>query len=222
MKPEPPMARPPVPAVAFKPEWAAFQAKQTVVTGVRSEIAASWQRSMQSNLSATLPGPPLDEAALRGFDHGGTAASSSSPPAASWPIGWCPSSATRPPRSLSATTSAWSSTGPADRRCCAPPSTSIWCREASGLSRRPVRTGSGSRSGGSAHVYGAEHSLESLHGFSCTAAIVRHPVTREPLGVLGLGRATLHRRLRAYRLLDPKATNESFSGNTGNRLTADR
>lgn len=146
MKPEPPMARPPVPAVAFKPEWAAFQAKQTVVTGVRSEIAASWQRSMQSNLSATLPGPPLDEAALRGFDHGGTAASSSSPPAASWPIGWCPSSATRPPRSLSATTSAWSSTGPADRRCCAPPSTSIWCREASGLSRRPVRTGSGSRS----------------------------------------------------------------------------
>ena len=44
--------------------------------------------------------------------------------------------------------------------------------------------------GGSAHVYAAEHYIEALHGFSCTAAIVRHPVTREPLGVLGLATDT--------------------------------
>jgi transcriptional regulator of acetoin/glycerol metabolism len=40
--------------------------------------------------------------------------------------------------------------------------------------------------GGAAQVYAAEHYLQALHGFTCTAAIVRHPVTREALGVLGL------------------------------------
>ncbi|MBV9816838.1 MAG: sigma 54-interacting transcriptional regulator [Solirubrobacterales bacterium] len=40
--------------------------------------------------------------------------------------------------------------------------------------------------GGTAHVQGAEHYLEALHDFSCTAAVVRHPVTGEPLGVLAL------------------------------------
>jgi transcriptional regulator of acetoin/glycerol metabolism len=44
--------------------------------------------------------------------------------------------------------------------------------------------------GGSAHVYAAEHYIEALHGFSCTAAIIRHPVTRKALGVLGLATDT--------------------------------
>ena len=44
--------------------------------------------------------------------------------------------------------------------------------------------------GGSAHVHGAEHFMEAFHDFSCTAATVRHPVTREVLGVLGLATDT--------------------------------
>ncbi len=44
--------------------------------------------------------------------------------------------------------------------------------------------------GGLAHVYAAEHYVGAFHGFSCTAAPVHHPVTREVLGVLGLAADT--------------------------------
>ena len=40
--------------------------------------------------------------------------------------------------------------------------------------------------GGLAHVSSAEHYVGAFHDFSCTAATVRHPVTREVLGVLDL------------------------------------
>jgi transcriptional regulator of acetoin/glycerol metabolism len=39
-------------------------------------------------------------------------------------------------------------------------------------------------------VFAGEHYLQALHGFSCSAAIVRHPVTREALGVLGMATDT--------------------------------
>src|ERR1700761_1137348 len=63
--------RPTATGVAFRSEWETFQAEGTIVAGVRPEIAASWRRSSASELQVELAGPPVDAAALRGFDHSG-------------------------------------------------------------------------------------------------------------------------------------------------------
>ncbi len=58
---------------ALQSQWEAFQARGAILDGVRPEIAASWQRCNALELTSQMPAVPLDEGALRGFDHAGQA-----------------------------------------------------------------------------------------------------------------------------------------------------
>ena len=53
----------------LRDNWETFQQAGAIAAGVRPEIAASWQRSLSSRLITAIPAPPIDESALRGFDH---------------------------------------------------------------------------------------------------------------------------------------------------------
>ena len=178
--------------VALRSQWEAFQEQGTIVDGVRPEIAASWRRSAECHLGAQLPGAPVDEAALRGFDHSGQARQQFM--AASRQL------ADHLIDELGDATAAvvvCDDFGVVLYRCGRPEVLrttdgvnlvpgGVWSETSAGTNG----IGLALANGGSAHVYAAEHYIEALHGFSCTAAIVRHPVTREGLGVLGLATDT--------------------------------
>src|ERR1700733_511119 len=184
--------RPGVTDVAFRSEWEAFQAEGTIVAGVRPEIAASWRRSSASQLHVELAGPPVDEAALRGFDHSGhsrrqfAAASRQLADHLIAELGDATAAVVvcddfgvvlyraGRPEVLRVTDGVNLVPG------------GVWSEKTAGTNG----IGLALELGGAAQVYAAEHYLQALHGFTCTAAIVRHPVTREPLGVLGLATDT--------------------------------
>lgn len=58
---------------ALASQWEAFQARGAILDGVRPEIAVSWRRCNALDMTSEMPAVPLDEAALRGFDHAGQA-----------------------------------------------------------------------------------------------------------------------------------------------------
>lgn len=60
--------RPAATQVALRSRWETFQDGETIDSGVRPEIAASWRRSAASRLGSALMAAPLDQAALRGFE----------------------------------------------------------------------------------------------------------------------------------------------------------
>ena len=184
--------RPAVTDVAFRSEWEAFQTEGTVVAGVRPEIADSWRRSSASQLHVELAGPPVDEAALRGFDHSGHSrrqfmvASRQLADHLIAELG-----------DVTAAVVVCDDFGVVLYRAGRPEVLrvtdgvnlvpgGVWSEKTAGTNG----IGLALELGTSAQVYAAEHYLQALHGFSCTAAIVRHPVTREPLGVLGLATDT--------------------------------
>ena len=184
--------RPAVTDVAFRSEWEAFQAEGTIVAGVRPEIADSWRRSAESQLGVELAGAPIDEAALRGFDHLGhnqrhfMAASRQLADRLISELG-----------DVTAAVVVCDDFGVVLYRAGRPEVLRItddvnlvpggvWSEKTAGTNG----IGLALELGGPAQVYAAEHYIEALHGFNCTAAIVRHPVTREALGVLGLGTDT--------------------------------
>ena len=192
MEPAHEIDRPAATDVAFRSEWEAFQAEGTVVDGVRPEIVRSWHRCTDSQLTAELPAPPVDEAALRGFDHSGhnrrqfMAAGRQLADHLMFELGDATAAVTvcddfgvvqyvagRPEVLHVAETVNLVPGG-------------VWSERTAGTNG----IGLALELGGSAHVYAGEHYLESLHQFSCTAAIVRHPVTREVLGVLGMATDT--------------------------------
>ncbi len=178
--------------VALRSHWEAFQDGGTIVTGVRPEIAASWGRSAASRLGAALEAAPVDEAALRGFDGSG--------PARRQFMASCTRVADNLAAELEDAVAAvvvCDDFGVVLYRAGRPEVLrrtddvnlvpgGVWSERMAGTNG----IGLALELGGSAHVYAAEHYIEALHGFSCTAAIVRHPVTREALGVLGLATDT--------------------------------
>jgi transcriptional regulator of acetoin/glycerol metabolism len=177
---------------ALRSQWEAFQQAGTVLTGVRPEIAASWRRSAASQLHSALRAAPVDEAALRGFDNSGHAHQQFT------------AASTRMAESLAteledtvAAVVVCDDFGVVLYRAGRPEVLrrtddvnlvpgGVWNERTAGTNG----IGLALELGSSAQVYAAEHYIEALHGFSCTAAIVRHPVTREPLGVLGLATDT--------------------------------
>jgi sigma-54 dependent transcriptional regulator, acetoin dehydrogenase operon transcriptional activator AcoR len=192
MEPAREIDRPLVTDVAFRPEWEAFQAEGTVVDGVRPEIARSWRRCTDARLGAEVPAPPVDEAALRGFDHSGhnrrqfMAAGRELADHLIFELGDATAAVVvcddfgvvqylaGRPEVLRVTETVNLVPG------------GVWSERTAGTNG----IGLALELGGSAHVFAGEHYLEALHGFSCTAAIVRHPVTREALGVLGMATDT--------------------------------
>jgi transcriptional regulator of acetoin/glycerol metabolism len=181
--------------VALRSQWEAFQDGGTIVSGVRPEIADSWRRSAASRLAPSLMAAPVDEVALRGFE----------------PIPTHPSArqqfmaaSTRLADNLAAELEdavaavvVCDDFGVVLYRAGRPEVLrrtdnvnlvpgGVWSERMAGTNG----IGLALERGGSAHVYAAEHYIQALHGFSCTAAIVRHPVTREALGVLGLATDT--------------------------------
>jgi transcriptional regulator of acetoin/glycerol metabolism len=181
--------------VALRSQWEAFQDGGTIVSGVRPEIADSWRRSAASRLGPALMAAPVDEAALRGFE----------------PIPTHPSArrqflvaSTRLADNLAAELAdavaavvVCDDFGVVLYRAGRPEVLrrtdnvnlvpgGVWSERMAGTNG----IGLALERGGPAHVYAAEHYIQVLHGFSCTAAIVRHPVTREALGVLALATDT--------------------------------
>ena len=181
-------ATPAVTQVALRADWEAFQSAGTIGESVRPEIAASWRRAAQARLTPQLLAAPLDEAALRGFDNSGQARQQFM--AASRAL------ADHLIEELDDATAAVVVCDDfgvvlyrAGRRDVLRTIDGVnlvpggvWSEKTTGT----TGIGLALAMGGPAHVYAAEHYVEALHGFSCTAAIVRHPVTREMLGVLGL------------------------------------
>ena len=184
--------RPAVTDVAFRSEWEAFQSEGVIVAGVRPEIADSWRRSAESELRVELAGAPIDEAALRGFDHSDhnrrhfVAASRQLADHLISELG-----------DVTAAVVVCDDFGVVLYRAGRPEVLrvtddvnlvpgGVWSEKTAGTNG----IGLALELGGTAQVYAAEHYIEALQGFSCTAAIVRHPVTREALGVLGLATDT--------------------------------
>jgi transcriptional regulator of acetoin/glycerol metabolism len=178
--------------VALRSQWEAFQDGGRIVSAVRPEIADSWRRSAASRLEPALMAAPVDEAALRGFDHSGPARRQFL------------AASTRLADNLAAELEdavaavvVCDDFGVVLYRAGRPEVLrrtdnvnlipgGVWSERMAGTNG----IGLALERGSSAHVYAAEHYIEALHGFSCTAAIVRHPVTREALGVLGLATDT--------------------------------
>jgi hypothetical protein len=168
--------------VALRSQWEAFQDGETIISGVRPEIAASWQRSAASRLGAALTAAPVDQAALRGFD------SIPSHPSAGQQF---MAAATHVADNLAAELEdavaavvVCDGFGVVLYRAGRPDALrrtddvnlipgGVWNERMAGTNG----IGLALEVGGSAHVYAAEHYIEALHEFSCTAAIVRHPVT---------------------------------------------
>jgi transcriptional regulator of acetoin/glycerol metabolism len=173
---------------ALRSYWECFHESGTIAAGVRPEIAASWQRSAERQLTSELPAVPLDELALQGFDHAGQARKQFL------------SSARRLADHLAGELQDTNSgvivcddlgvllyrTGSrdilrrTDRLNLVPGG--LWSEREAGTNG----IGLALELGGLAHVSSAEHYVGAFHDFSCTAATVRHPVTREVLGVLDL------------------------------------
>lgn len=173
-------------------QWEAFQAGGEILRGVRPEIAASWQRTAGHQLQVELPAVPVDEAALRGFDHAGHARSqflrAAREVAAELAVDLrdshsavivCDDFGVILHRSGSADVLRSS-----EQVNLAPGG--VWNEQAAGTNA----IGLALELGDLAHVYASEHYLGAFHSFSCTAAPVRHPLTREVLGVVGLAADT--------------------------------
>jgi len=177
---------------ALRSQWEAFQAGGAILDGVRPEIAASWRRSAQLKLRSELPAAPLDEAALRGFDHAGQARQQF--------LSAGHELADQLADELRDTDSAvivcddfgvllYRTGSPEILRRSGTVNLvpgGVWSEKEIGTNG----VGLALELGGLAHVYAAEHYMGAFHGFSCTAAPVHHPVTREVLGVLGLAADT--------------------------------
>jgi len=186
---------PPATRTALRSHWEAFRDGGTIDTDVRPEIAASWRRSAASQLQSALAAAPVDAAALRGFESLPTHPSGRQQFMAA---------ATRLADDLAAELEdavaavvVCDDFGVVMYRAGRPEVLrrtddvnlvpgGVWSERMAGTNG----IGLALELGGSAHVFAAEHYIEALHGFSCTAAIVRHPVTREALGVLGLATDT--------------------------------
>ena len=178
--------------VALRSHWERFQSGGTISDGVRPEIAESWRRSVHAELAPGLTAAPVDEAALRGFDHAGQARQQFLAAArgladhlieelgdATAAVVVCDDFGVvlhlaGRPEVLRTVEQVNLVPG------------GVWSETATGT----TGIGLALALGGSAHVYAAEHYAEALHGFSCTAAPVRHPVTREALGLLGMATDT--------------------------------
>lgn len=181
--------------VARRSQWEAFQDGGTIVSGVRPEIADSWRRSAASRLGSALMAAPLDEAALRGFEPIPTHPSARQQfMAASTCLA---DNLVAELEDAVAVVVVCDDFGVVLYRAGRPEVLrqsddvnlipgGVWSERMAGTNG----IGLALELGGSAHVSAAEHYIEALHGFSCTAAIVRHPVTREALGVLGLATDT--------------------------------
>jgi len=177
---------------ALRLQWEAFQSRGAILEGVRPEIAASWRRSAQLKLRCELPAVPLDEAALRGFDHAGQARHQF--------LGAGCKLADHLADELQDTNSAvivCDDFGVLLYRIGSPDILrrsrsvnlvpgGVWGEKEAGTNG----VGLALELGAPAHVYAAEHYMGAFHGFSCTGAPVHHPVTREVLGVLGLATDT--------------------------------
>ncbi len=177
---------------ALQSQWEAFQARGAILDGVRPEIAASWQRCNALELTSEMPAVPLDESALRGFDHAGQARQQF------LTVGR--GLADELGAELADTSSAvivcddfgvllYRAGSPEVLRRTGEVNLvpgGIWSEQEAGTSG----VGLALELGGLAQVYAAEHYVGAFHGFCCTAAPVRHPVTREVLGVLGLATDT--------------------------------
>ncbi len=173
-------------------QWEAFQAGGEILDGVRPEIAASWLRTVSHRLRVELPAVPVDEAALRGFDHAGHARRqflcAAREVAAELTVDL------RDTRSAVIVCDDFGvilhRSGSADvlrssERVNLVPG-GVWNEKAAGTNA----IGLALELGDLAHVYASEHFLGAFHGFSCTAAPVHHPLTREVLGVIGLAADT--------------------------------
>ncbi|MEA2146582.1 MAG: sigma-54 dependent transcriptional regulator, acetoin dehydrogenase operon transcriptional, partial [Solirubrobacteraceae bacterium] len=173
---------------ARRSQWDAFQAQGTIVGGVRPEIAASWRRCDAQELTSELPAVPLDEGALQGFDHAGQARHQFLVAArrladalaeelcdAAAAVIVCDDFGVVLYRA-----------GDRDilRRAGAVNLVpgGVWSEQEAGTNG----VGLALELGAPAHVHAAEHYVGAFHGFSCTAAPVRHPITREVLGIFGL------------------------------------
>ena len=173
---------------ALRSRWEAFAGDGRIDPAVRPEIAASWQRAAASRVTPGQPAAPVDEAALRGFDHSGPARRQYMEAARSL----CDDLAQQlgdAPAAVVACDDFGVILHRAGRRevlrAVEPVGLvpgAMWGEKAAGT----TRIGLALITGGPAHVDGAEHYLEALHAYSCTAAVVHHPVTHEALGVLGM------------------------------------
>jgi transcriptional regulator of acetoin/glycerol metabolism len=173
---------------ALRSRWESFAAEGRLDPAVRPEIAASWQRAAAHHVATGQPAAPVDEAALRGFDHSGPARRQYVEAAR----GLCDELAAQlgdAPAAVVACDDFGVILHRAGRRevlrAVEPVGMvpgAMWGEKAIGT----TGIGLALATGGPAHVDGAEHYLEALHAYNCTAAVVRHPVTREALGVLGM------------------------------------
>ena len=177
---------------ALTSQWAAFLERGAILDGVRPEIAASWRRCDALDVTSEMPAVPLDEAALRGFDHAGQARQQF--------LAVARQLADELGAELADTNSAvivCDDFGVLLYRAGAREVLrrvrgvnlvpgGVWSEQGAGTSG----VGLALELGALAQVYAAEHYVGAFHGFTCTAAPVRHPVTREVLGVLGLATDT--------------------------------
>lgn len=184
--------RAPIRDVTLRSHWEDFQSRGAIADVVRPEIAESWRRSAALAVEAERPAVPLDESALRGFDHTGVARQQfvkASREVADHLAGEL--------HDANAAVIVCDDFGLLLYRAGRPEvlrSTErvnlvpggVWSERLAGTNG----VGLALELGGSAHVHGAEHFMEAFRDFSCTAATVRHPVTREVLGVLGLATDT--------------------------------
>jgi transcriptional regulator of acetoin/glycerol metabolism len=175
--------------VAMRSRWETFQRAGAIAEGVRPEIARSWQRAARANLQPALRAAPVDVGALRGFDDAGPARrrffhaagrvagelAAELDDAAAAAIVVCDAGGLLLHRA-----------GPDQVLALMEEYNLVPGGVWNELGAGTTAVGLALATGGPANVYAAEHFAEALHGFSCTAAPVRHPVTREILGVLSL------------------------------------
>ena len=178
--------------VALRTSWEAYQLAGTIPPEVRPEIAASWRRSAQAHLAAAFSAAPVDEAALRALPHAGTLRRrflTASAAVADQLSGELPT--------VRAAVVVCDEFGIVLHRAGRPEVLravervnlvpgGVWSERVAGTNGLGLALAIGD----AVHVHGAEHYLEALHAYSCTAAVVRHPVTREMLGVLGIAAGT--------------------------------
>src|ERR1700757_1166924 len=176
------------PILRLRSRWETFCESAVIADDVRPEIAGSWRRSLAQSLAPEMPAVPMDEAALRGFDASGQARRQFL--AAGRRL------ADHLAGELNGTNSAvivcdeagvlLYRTGAKDilRRTdrLNLVSGGVWDERSAGTNG----IGLALQLGATARVFSAEHYCGAFHDFSCTASPVRHPVTREVLGVLDL------------------------------------
>jgi transcriptional regulator of acetoin/glycerol metabolism len=173
----------------LRSRWEAFCESATIIDGVRPEIAASWRRSLaQRSVTPDTPAARMDLVGLRGFDTSHEAQRQFASAGRAM--------ADRLAGELQGTNAVviicdqsglvLYRTGAKDILRQIDPLNlvpgGIWDERSAGTNG----IGLALQLGQTAQVLSAEHYCGAFHDFSCTASPIRHPVTREVLGVLDL------------------------------------